>query len=227
MSNPDSDSQTRSDDSSLPPQVEPPGAEDQLQKWREQLLIGHQAMAMNHLNLDRCLLRRDLKARQNERYGLPQENLPECEDSAPDGEEDDMGVRVGDNIITNTHNHYTQCPPEPECPDQPTQPIICPPERPKLPWWLISLLVLPWMLLACGLVWWLLNNWGDDGSTRPIIGWQLDVGTDPSATPVPQPQPVPVPGGPSTQPVPEGPSIQPVPEGPSVQPVPDATITGE
>ena len=76
------------------------------------LLSGQAAMAMNHLNLDRCLLRRDMVASQNQQYGLSQDNLPEnCED-------DDMGVQVGDNVNEVVHNHYHN--------EQSSQPVPCP-----------------------------------------------------------------------------------------------------
>ena len=123
------------------------------------LLSGQQAMAMNHLNLDRCLLRRDVVASQNKQYGLSQDNLPEnCED--------DMGVQVGDNDNSVVHNHYHN--------EQPSQPTPCPPAR-RVPWWLVVLLVVPWIILAIALVGWAVSR--PTADPTPIL-WQLDIASE-------------------------------------------------
>ena len=136
------------------------------------LTLAQQARAMEDLEADRCLLRRDMKARQNTQYDLPQDTLPECS-------EDDMGVQVGDNTDNSkvVHNHYHSTP-------DPNHPPPHPPVHGRRwPWWLIAALVLPWIVLATGLVWWLVANWDGGDSAQPVI-WQLDIGAE---NPGPQP----------------------------------------
>ena len=151
-----SDSQTDTESSARDPIA------DQLN-----LKTAHQAQAMDAIMMDRCLLRRDMRASQNKQYGLPQENLEDVCD------EDDMGVQVGDNKTDNSvvHNHYHNETPTPT-------PDPCPPRPGKIPWWLIVLLVVPWIILAV----WLAAD-GGGGSNQPVI-WQLDIGSGDPPTPI-------------------------------------------
>ena len=134
------------------------------------MAIAQQARAMADLEADRCLLRRQMKAGQNETYGLGQESLPDCED--------EMEVQVGDTTTDNSkviHNHYHADP-------QP-QPQPCPPTT-KISRWLIAALVLPWVALAILLIGWILANWPDGGNSAQPVIWELDIGAE---NPEPQP----------------------------------------
>ena len=132
------------------------------------LLAGQQAMAMDHLNLDRCLLRRDMTASQNMTYGFPKDkDIQTCED--------DMGVQVGDNDNKVVHNHYHN--------EQPSQPVPCPPTR-RIPWWLVVLLVVPWIILAIALVGWAVSR--QPAEPTPIV-WELAIDSE-NPEPIAQPQ---------------------------------------
>ena len=117
-----------------------------------------------------------MKASQNSQYGLPQEELPECED--------DMGVQVGDNDSrTVTNNYYNGNP------DQPTP--TPPPTNGKIPPWLLVALILPWILLTSLLIGWLLNKYGGSTPDPNAIIWELDIDAEnPEPTPEPTEEPV-------------------------------------
>ena len=105
------------------------------------LNTAQQAVSMEAIMADRCLLRRDMTAQQNKTYDAAE--LPECS-------EDDMGVQVGDNDNSKVvHNHYHNEQPTPTDPVQP---------KPRIPRWLIALLVVPWIVLATALLLWMIAN---------------------------------------------------------------------
>lgn len=131
------------------------------------LTEAHQAQAMEALMLDRCLLRRDMRLNQNKTYDL--------ETDAESGCEEDMGVQVGDSQTDNSkvvNNYYSE---------NPT--IPCPPKR--WPWWLVGLLVVPWVVLTTVLVVWLILNFGGGNSGQPIL-WRLDIDSENPGLVIPQ-----------------------------------------
>ena len=125
--------------------------------YEDQLTIGN-AAALDNIQRDRCLLRRQTRLVQNQQYKLGKEDKDRaakemCEEGDDDEGGDGMHVEI-DRSHKVIHNH-----------NEGGHPKIG-----RFPWWLIVLLILPLILLVAILIGWLLHD-----DPRPPIGWQLDI----------------------------------------------------